>query len=61
MLFGSEVFEIEILNCIRNGLECSAMDWLMKGASFVGNGGAVWIAVAVIMMFSKRRILMLKK
>lgn len=47
-------FEYLILDFIRNNLTSPFADGLMKGISFLGNAGAVWILTAVCLMLFKR-------
>lgn len=54
MLFGCEVFEFKMLNAIHNLVQCDFMDILMKTISAIGNGGAVWIVAALIMLATKK-------
>ena len=53
MLFGTENIEIGILCGIRELFGCEFMDWFMKAISFVGNAGAFWIVVALVLIASK--------
>ena len=55
MLFGTEVFEIQILKSVHSALECGFMDFIMPFFSALGNGGMLWIAIAVILIFTKKR------
>ena len=54
MLFGTETFEFEILNKLHDWLSCDFMDMLMVGVSSLGNGGAIWIVAAIVMMSIKK-------
>lgn len=54
MLFGCETFEFWIMNAIHNALQCDFMDFFMRLISEIGNGGAVWIVTALILI-SKRK------
>ena len=54
MLFGTEELEIAILNQLHDALNCGFMDSLMMGASFLGNGGVVWIVLGLGMLFTKK-------
>lgn len=49
-------FEFIILDFIRNNLTSPFADGLMKGISFLGNAGWIWILMAVcLMLFRKTR------
>ncbi len=50
MVFGTEVFEFRILEVLHEWLSCDFMDAVMVGVSSLGNGGAIWIVAAIIMM-----------
>ncbi|MBE7024201.1 MAG: phosphatase PAP2 family protein [Ruminococcaceae bacterium] len=54
MLFGTENFEFGILNKLHDWLHCDFMDSLMVGVSSLGNAGAVWIVIAIVMVSLKR-------
>ncbi len=45
--------EMSLLYAIQN-LRCSFLDILMTAASAIGNGGAVWIAVTLLMLLIKK-------
>jgi len=50
MLFGTETFEFEILKWINSFFQSDFMDFLMTKISWIGNNGAVWIVVALVML-----------
>ena len=54
MIFGTEAFEIQILKSIHSFFECGFMDFIMPFFSALGNGGMLWIAIAVILIFTKK-------
>lgn len=54
MLFGTEIFEIEILKFIQSILGCEFMDFLMPKISALGNGGFIWILCAAILVCTKK-------
>lgn len=54
MFFGTEAFEIGILYSIQDILRCRFVDYFMKFISFIGNGGALWIGVALVLIISKK-------
>lgn len=54
MLFGTENFEFGILNRLHDWLSCDFMDALMTGISSLGNVGAVWIVIAIVMVSLKK-------
>ena len=56
MLFGTENFEFGILNRLHDWLSCDFMDALMTGISSLGNVGAVWIVIAIVMVSLKKKI-----
>lgn len=43
-----------ILHWIQNMLVCPAMDFLMPKVTALGNGGAVWIFAAIVLLASKK-------
>ena len=47
-------FEYAILDFIRNNLSSPFADGLMKGISFLGNAGWIWILTAICLMIFKR-------
>lgn len=47
-------FDIRILMWIREYLECKALDNTMKVVSTLGNAGAIWIFIGIILLFSRR-------
>lgn len=54
MLFGTEAFELNILEKMHSTLACGFMDWLMKVFSSIGNAGLVWIVIALILIAVKK-------
>ncbi|MBQ7097667.1 MAG: phosphatase PAP2 family protein [Clostridia bacterium] len=54
MLFGTEAFELTILEKLHGAFSCGFMDWLMKAFSTIGNAGIVWILVVLIMLAVKK-------
>lgn len=54
MLFGTETFEIEILKSIQDIFGCGFMDFLMPQITRIGNFGAVWIVIGIILVFTKK-------
>ncbi len=53
MLFGTEATEIQILAAIQNILGCDFLDFLMPLITALGNAGAIWILLALLMMSKK--------
>lgn len=52
---GADVnFDWTILHWIRNTLVCPAMDLLMPKITLLGNGGAVWILAAGVLLATKK-------
>lgn len=50
------LFEIQILKFISENLSCGALDAIFKFVSFIGNGGTIWIILAILMIiFPKTR------
>lgn len=47
-------FDWTILHWIQNTLVCPAMDFLMPKITLLGNGGAVWILAAGILLATKK-------
>ena len=43
-----------ILHGIQNSLRCSFMDFVMPKITTLGNGGAIWITLAVCLMISRK-------
>ncbi len=54
MLFGCESFEFEIMKAVHNLVQCDFMDFFMTAISKIGNGGAVWIVMALILLSMKK-------
>ncbi len=54
MLFGTESFEIEILLWVQNWLKSDFMDFFMTTVSRLGNGGAIWIVAALVMLATQK-------
>jgi undecaprenyl-diphosphatase len=54
MLFGTETFELEILKSIQNIFGCGFMDFLMPQITKIGNFGAVWIVIGIILICTKK-------
>ena len=54
MLFGTEAFEIQVLNFIQDVFGCSFMDFFMYIFSVVGNGGMLWIVTALCLICTKK-------
>ncbi len=54
MLFGCETFEFEIMTAVHNALQSDLMDFIMKSISAIGNGGAVWIVAALILLATRK-------
>lgn len=47
-------FDWTILHWIQNTLVCPAMDFLMPKITLLGNGGAVWILAAGVLLVTKK-------
>lgn len=43
-----------ILNGLQDIFKCGFLDFLMPKITFLGDGGAIWLICAAIMMFSKK-------
>lgn len=54
MLFGCESFEFEIMKYVHNLLQNDFMDFFMTAISVIGNGGAVWIVLTLILLSIKK-------
>lgn len=48
------VFELKILDFIQEHFKCGFFDWFMPLITKLGDGGVFWIAVAVILIFTKK-------
>ena len=48
------VFELKILDFIQEHFKCGFLDWLMPLITKLGDGGIFWIAVAVVLLFTKK-------
>lgn len=46
--------DISILNWIYETFSCAFLDAVMPVVTFFGNGGWLWIAMAILMLFSKK-------
>lgn len=42
-----------ILNWIHTHLQCGLLDFLMPKITMLGNGGALWILAALVLIFTK--------
>lgn len=47
-------FDWTVLRWIQSTLVCPAMDFLMSKITLLGNGGAVWILAAVVLLATKK-------
>ena len=47
-------FDWTILHWIRDTLVCPAMDFLMPKITLLGNGAAIWLLAAVILLITKK-------
>lgn len=47
-------FELKILDFIQEKLSCGALDFIMPKLSFLGKAGLIWIAVAIVMIISRK-------
>lgn len=47
-------FDFFILDFIRENLRCDFLDYLMQFLSYIGEAGAVWFAIAFVMLFFKK-------
>lgn len=47
-------FDWSILDFIQNHLRSGVMDTLMVWITTLGNGGAVWLAIAAVLLLRKR-------
>lgn len=54
MLFGTEIFELKILDAISAAFSCRVMDYIMPKLTVLGNGGVLWILIAVFMLAVKK-------
>lgn len=46
--------DFKILNLIQEQLSCGFLNFLMPKITFLGNGGLIWIIIAVVMMFLEK-------
>lgn len=52
----AEHFDLPILDWIAGNLRCCLLDKVMPAITFLGDGGIIWIAIAVVMLiFPKTR------
>ncbi len=54
MLFGTEIFELEILKSIQKLFGCGFMDFIMPQITKIGDFGAVWIAIGIGLLCTKK-------
>lgn len=54
MLSAIQNIDIFILNLIQNNLHSPFMDKLMPAVTFLGNGGAIWVIIALLLVVSKK-------
>lgn len=48
------VFELKILDFIQEHFKCALLDWFMPFITKLGDKGIFWIAVAVVLLFTKK-------
>ena len=46
--------DFSILYWIQANLRCGALDWLMPKLTLLGEGGAIWIAAALVLLATRR-------
>lgn len=54
MLEAITQFDFAVLDFIRDNLRCDFLDWLMVFLSRIGEGGIIWFAIAIPMLFFKK-------
>lgn len=54
MFFGTETFELEILKSIQGIFGCGFWDFLMPQITKLGNFGAVWVVIGIILFSTKK-------
>lgn len=54
MLFGTETFELGILNAIQGMLKTPFMDFLMSKISAIGDAGLIWIFIGIVLLCFKK-------
>jgi undecaprenyl-diphosphatase len=54
MLQAIETADTAVLLFVQVHVRCAFLDGIMKTASFLGNGGLLWIVLAVILLFFSR-------
>lgn len=47
-------FDYNILNSIQSGLVCTPLNYFFREITEMGDGGIVWIAIAVMLLFTKK-------
>lgn len=52
--FWAESFDLPVLDWIRSFLTCPLLDAVMPFVSALGNGGIIWIILAVILLLTKK-------
>lgn len=51
---GLQKFDFAILDWIQQNLRCTFLDWVLPLITTLGNGGAIWIILALILLFTKK-------
>lgn len=54
MLFGTENFEFEIIEAIHRFTRSDLLDFLVPRISWFGNGGLIWIVLAIVLLATKK-------
>ena len=54
MLFGTENIEFEILESIHRFTRSDVLDFLVPRISWFGNGGLIWIVLAIVLLATKK-------
>lgn len=54
MFYFVQSFDWSVLHGIRNAIVCPALDFLMPKITALGNGGAIWIAAGIALLFFKK-------
>ncbi len=54
MLFGTENIEFKILELIHQFTRSDLLDFLVPRISWLGNGGLIWIVLAIVLLATKK-------
>lgn len=54
MIAALQALDWEVLRWIQSTFRCGALDFLMPNISMLGDVGAIWLVIALVLIFSKK-------